>query len=108
MIEISIRLEGGLLRSCFIRGHARAGPKGRDIVCAAVSILAKTAWQTLSVRKGVTVLGRDAERGKFSLEVTAYGNQESFLAGVGAFLMEGLESVAREYPENCRVAIVKA
>jgi uncharacterized protein YsxB (DUF464 family) len=108
MIEISIHLEDGLLRSCFINGHAKAGPKGKDIVCAAVSILAKTAWQVLSVRKGVTVLGKAVERGEFSLEVTACKDQEAFLAGISAFLMEGFESVAREYPENCRVTVVKA
>jgi uncharacterized protein YsxB (DUF464 family) len=106
VIEISIRLEDGLLHSCFIRGHAKAGPKGQDIVCAAVSILAKTAWQTLSVRKGVTVLGKAAKRGEFSLEVIAYERQELFLAGISAFLMEGLESVVREYPENCKMTII--
>jgi uncharacterized protein YsxB (DUF464 family) len=107
MIEISIRLKDDLLRSCFIKGHAEVAPKGKDIVCAAVSILAKTTWQVLSVRKGVTVLGKAAKRGEFSLEVTACERQEFFLAGISAFLMEGLESVVREYPENCKITIIK-
>jgi uncharacterized protein YsxB (DUF464 family) len=107
MIEISIRLEDGFLRSCFIKGHAKAGPRGKDIVCAAVSVLARTAWQVLSVRKGITVLKRNPERGEFSLEVVVCEDEIPFLVGVSAFLMEGFESVAREYPKNCKVAIVR-
>ncbi|MDR0644628.1 MAG: ribosomal-processing cysteine protease Prp [Treponema sp.] len=105
MIEISIHFEDGLLRSCFIEGHAKAGPRGKDIICAAVSVLARTAWQVLSARKGVTVLGKAVKRGEFSFEVTACKGEEPFLAGVGAFLTEGLESVVRDYPKNCRVVI---
>jgi uncharacterized protein YsxB (DUF464 family) len=40
--------KAGLLRFCEVRGHAMAGPAGYDLVCAAVSVLIRTAFRVLS------------------------------------------------------------
>ena len=106
MIRAVLAFEGGLLKSCGISGHAGAGPKGADIVCAAVSVLARTAFKTLSARKGITVQGEFPERGEFRLEICSVNPENSeFLAGVGKFLGEGLLSVSGEYPDFCKVTI---
>ncbi|MCL2127433.1 MAG: ribosomal-processing cysteine protease Prp, partial [Treponema sp.] len=56
MIEIEAVLdENGVLKTCKATGHAGAGRKGADIVCAAVSVLMRTAVRALSGKKGVTV-----------------------------------------------------
>ncbi|MDR2551746.1 MAG: ribosomal-processing cysteine protease Prp [Treponema sp.] len=108
MITIKAVLDGaGLLKTCEIRGHAGAGKRGSDIVCSAVSVLAKTALMTLSGREGISVRGGPGERGSFSLETEALtGGGREFLAATGAFLLNGLESVAGEYPQNCGVTIL--
>jgi uncharacterized protein YsxB (DUF464 family) len=100
--------EAGLLRSCRIHGHAGAGPEGGDIVCAAVSVLARTALRTLSRREGITVRGEAPERGVVSMEIDYAGNGREFLSAAGAFLLEGLQSVAGEHPEYCVMHITKA
>jgi uncharacterized protein YsxB (DUF464 family) len=106
MIRADLVLEGGFLKSCRISGHANAGPKGADIVCAAVTVLARTAHKTLSQRKGITVLCDFPERGEFFLEVTGKtAENNEFLAGTGTFLKEGLLSIAKEFPGNCVVNI---
>ena len=106
MIKAELVLEGGLLKSCVISGHAGAGPKGADIVCAAVSVLARTAFQALSARDGISARGEFPERGEFSLEVLKISAENrEFLAGVGTFLVQGLLSVSKEYPEFCKVCI---
>jgi uncharacterized protein YsxB (DUF464 family) len=109
VIEIRAALDGGgLLRSCAISGHAGAGKRGTDIVCAAVSVLARTALQTLSAREGIELRGEAPERGIFRLEAeVSPENREArdFLAGAGAFLLEGLSSVARDYPDFCTMTI---
>ncbi|MDR2314605.1 MAG: ribosomal-processing cysteine protease Prp [Spirochaetaceae bacterium] len=108
MIQIQVILDGtGLLRRCEIRGHAGAGPKGGDIVCAAVSVLARAALGALSGREGIVVRGGPGgSRGEFSLETEARtGAARDFLAAAGAFLVEGLRSVAGEYPKNCTMTI---
>ncbi|MDR3276191.1 MAG: ribosomal-processing cysteine protease Prp [Treponema sp.] len=106
MIKIDAVLdETGLFRACKVWGHAGAGPKGGDIVCAAVSVLTKTAFTTLSSREGIMLRGGAPERGIFWMETDYSGAGREFLAGAGAFLMEGLKSVAELYPEHCRLNI---
>jgi len=110
LISAEIVLDGkGFLKSCKIEGHAGAGKRGEDVVCAAVSVLARTAFRTLSRADGVDVSGEAPARGAYGLKVVAFDGSnavaEGFLAGTTAFLVEGLSSVARDYPEQCTVLI---
>jgi uncharacterized protein YsxB (DUF464 family) len=108
MIHIEAALdEAGLLRSCRIHGHAGAGPKGSDIVCAAVSVLARTALQVLPRQEGITVRGEVPERGVIRMEIDYADAGKEFLSAAGAFLLEGLESVAGEYPDYCVMHITR-
>ena len=100
--------EAGLLKSCDIRGHAGAGKRGNDIVCAAVSVLARTALTVLSGREGIVVKGSAPQRGEFNLETEALNNEgRDFLDTTGSFLIEGLASVAGEYPQYCVMTVVR-
>lgn len=84
------------LRAC---GHANFGTRGNDIVCAAVSVLARTAESFLKNNAGVTV--RAPERGEFTLSVaeTTRQNNEQ-LRFLALFLTEGFNGLQRDYPEN--------
>lgn len=53
MIKIKIWREYGRITACEITGHAGAGAKGKDIVCAAVSALTETALLGLDRHAGV-------------------------------------------------------
>ncbi|MDR2516914.1 MAG: ribosomal-processing cysteine protease Prp [Spirochaetaceae bacterium] len=116
--------ETGLLVSCVITGHAEAGPKGSDIVCAAVSVLARTAWRTLSGREGIRLWGGAPERGVFRMETGLDGVANNgaanngrnggmadeariFLRAGGDFLLDGLASVSEMYPAYCVMTIRK-
>jgi uncharacterized protein YsxB (DUF464 family) len=106
MIVIEVTLdEGGLLRSCDVKGHAGAGKRGGDIVCAAVSVLSRTALRALSGRKGIVVRGGAPDRGVFRIETEVGASGREFLSGAGTFLIEGLRSVAEEYPDCCKMTI---
>lgn len=106
MIVADVALDGaGLLRSCRIEGHAGAGAKGEDPVCAAVSVLARTAALTLSRAEGFEISGSAPARGIFGFDVLAAPSETGFAAGVTSFLLEGLRSVAREYPNYCIVRV---
>jgi uncharacterized protein YsxB (DUF464 family) len=106
MIKAALVLEnGGLLRSCKVLGHAGAGRRGRDPVCAAVSVLVRTVSRVLSGREGVTVRSGAPERGELWLEVEGTAENREFLVAAGAFLSEGLLSVSGEFPEFCQVKI---
>ena len=110
MIEIEAVLDsGGVLRACKAAGHAGAGKTGSDIVCAAVSVLMRTAFSILSGRKGITIQGGAPEKGRMwlesGLEASDDGKGKDFLFAAGVFLLEGLKSIAQEYPNNCRITI---
>ena len=97
--------EAGLLRSCRVSGHAGAGKMGGDIVCAAVSVLSRTAVRVLSEREGISIRGDVPERGNFCLETDYNPEGRDFLAATGTFLIEGLLSVSEEFPDYCKVNI---
>jgi uncharacterized protein YsxB (DUF464 family) len=106
MITIDVAVDNaGLLMSCRAAGHAGAGPRGGDIVCAAVSVLLRTALRTLSGREGIQVRGGAPERGVLWLETGYTGEGRDFLSAAGAFLMEGIKSVSEEYPDYCALNI---
>ena len=95
--------EAGLLRSCGVSGHAGAGKRGSDIVCAAVSVLTRTIVRVLAGRQDVTIRGSIPEHGNFWMELDYTPESRDFLAGAGAFLVEGLLSVSAEFPGYCKV-----
>jgi len=106
VIEIEAVIEDdGTLRACKAAGHAGAGKAGNDIVCAAVSVLMRTALSVLSDRKGITLRGGAPDKGQLWLEAGYDAEGKGFLFAAGVFLIEGLRSVAQEYPKNCRLNI---
>jgi len=106
LIEIEAVMEDDrILRACKVLGHSGAGKSGTDIVCAAVSVLIRTAYGTLSGRNGISVQYGAPEPGSFWLEVDYNADGKDFLFAAGAFLIEGLRSVAQEFPMNCRLNI---
>ena len=97
--------EAGLLKSCRVSGHAGAGKRGGDIVCAAVSVLSRTFIRVLTGREGVKLRGSIPEQGNFWVETEYTAEGREFLAAAGAFLTEGLLSVSAEFPDYCKVVI---
>jgi len=95
----------GILRSCKASGHAGAGKTGSDIVCAAVSVLMRTAVRCLSGRKGITIRCEAPEPGFLNLETDYTADGKEFLYAAGVFLTDGLSSVAEEFPQNCMLTI---
>ncbi|MDR0585281.1 MAG: ribosomal-processing cysteine protease Prp [Treponema sp.] len=106
MIEIEVVVDQeGVLRDCRVLGHAGAGKAGADIVCAAVSVLMRSALKALSGRKGIRVRGGAPEPGFLWMEADYTAEGREFLSAAGVFLTEGLGSVAEEFPDYCRLNI---
>jgi uncharacterized protein YsxB (DUF464 family) len=108
LIRLEAALDGeGLVVEYRAGGHAGAGPEGADIVCAAVSALSRALLRALEGREGVRVSADAPERGEFHIELSYSIEAMSFLEGAGAVLLEGLSSVAEEYPEFCNLKITR-
>jgi len=106
MIQAELVLDrAGLFRSCRVLGHAGAGKRGEDTVCAAVSVLTRTIIRVLSGRKDITIRDSIPGEGNFYFDAEYTPEGREFLAGAGAFLVEGLVSVSTEFPDYCKVTI---
>jgi uncharacterized protein YsxB (DUF464 family) len=115
LIQIDAVLDkAGLLKSCTVKGHAgftggfwhkRTGKAGADIVCAAVSVLVRTALRLFSGKKGIEVRGAAPERGLLWMELDYTAEGRDFLSTAGEFLLEGLKGVSEDYPKNCKMTI---
>ncbi|MCR4627899.1 MAG: ribosomal-processing cysteine protease Prp [Treponema sp.] len=93
----------GVLKSCRAEGHSGYGKKGTDIVCSAISILVRTALQTLEDLEGVCIESDLTTRGivDFCVKQTEFSETiNAELAFAQKFLENGFSSLVSEYPEN--------
>jgi uncharacterized protein YsxB (DUF464 family) len=107
VISLRVRLHpGGLLAGFTASGHAGAGPKGEDIVCAAVTILLRTAAKVLAGEPGLTVEGQSPEPGvmRLALEPPPEAKRD-WVRGVTATLLRGLTDLAEEFPGRLELRI---
>jgi uncharacterized protein len=97
--------EEGALLSFEASGHADRGAKGFDVVCAAFSILARTAYRSLEALPGAKLRGRASEPGSMSFELLEPAESVGQAAGIAGFLITGMGDLAREYPDAVAVTI---
>ncbi len=86
-------------------GHAGFASEGKDIVCAAVTILIRTAMQLLSEQSGVDFKSDTSSRGNISFAASVAESDSLLrerLSCTGDFLAKGFESLAREFPDNIK------
>ena len=90
---------GACLLSFKAIGHAATGNKGHDIVCAAFSVLARTAYRALEGLPGIGIRGSAPEPGSLSFEVFKPATNVERAAGIAVFLVVGMDDLARDYPD---------
>ena len=104
---ISITLcsgEKGEFLKCKAVGHSGFAKKGCDVVCAAVSVLMRTAVLALEEKcmfdDALKVALLHQERGDMELEVLQCGEASlEYLIFLFGFLKLGFQSLMSEYPE---------
>jgi len=98
--------EQGLLRSFEARGHAGRASPGTDIVCAAFTVLARTAYTAMAGLPGLRVEGRARAEGMLDFTVEPLGAPERAGAvGMTLFLLEGLKGLVREFPAEVELRV---
>jgi uncharacterized protein len=100
MIRAKVVVDAGeRLLSFEATGHSAAGDRGYDIVCAAFSVLARTAYRSLDALPGIELRGSAPKPGSLSFEVRRHAASAERAAGIADFLIAGLGDLARDYPE---------
>jgi len=93
----------GSFKSCTASGHAEFAVKGKDIVCAAVSSLLRTAIQVLE--KSIVVKTETPSRGNlaFCVEDLSQSCNKERLVCTADFIRSGIKSLSEEYPMNVQL-----
>ena len=92
--------------ACRITGHSGQAEAGRDIVCAAVSILGCTCVNSLESVCGIIPLVTENDAGVLSFQLPEINPEENEKAQIlmGA-LKQGLTDLADAYPRNVTLTI---
>jgi uncharacterized protein len=103
VIKVLIKIDSDqILKEITIEGHSNLSLKGKDIVCASVSVLAYTAYLSFK-----TIPSTDMEfvdNDKFFIKIKRYDH--SFmgeLLGISLFLMTGLKALEKDHGINVRI-----
>ncbi len=103
MINISISCnEYGCISEITASGHSGQKIRGFDVVCAAVSVLLRTAGELVSREPGVEFTADAGEPGNMFLRIESCRAEKfEWLRGVSEFLITGIEGIQKEFPNNC-------
>jgi len=89
-------------------GHAGAGEYGRDIVCAAVSVLLQTLANevTEAARAGLLAVGVVAHGdGWMKVEMTPTDQTQDMADAWVELVQDGIDALAESYPENVELEV---
>lgn len=106
MISATLYLGEDGYTACRITGHSGQAEAGRDIVCAAVSILGCTCVNALESVCGIIPLVTENDAGVLSFQLPETNPEENAKAQIlmGA-LKQGLTDLADSYPRNVTLTI---
>ncbi|MDK2821019.1 MAG: uncharacterized protein PWP31_984 [Clostridia bacterium] len=99
----------GSYKGFSIKGHAGYAPKGQDIVCAAVSALAQTAYLSLKkqLKKEPQLINKDGYY-ECNLPLGLSHDEEEKAAIILKTIKTGLKAIATDYSDFIEVkSIVK-
>ena len=95
MIRVTLRMSGGEITGFECKGHAGFAEEGRDIVCAAVSILTTTCVNALESVAGVKPEAQ-AKDGRMAVSLPADAGHDAQV--ILRSMRQGLSDLAEEYP----------
>lgn len=95
----------GRIRGFEAAGHSERGSRGDDIVCAAFTVLARTAFRALEALPGIELEGTAPEPGSLSFEVLKSAESAERAAGIADSLVLGISDLVRDFPDAVAFSI---
>ena len=106
MITIIFTDNGKAEYTLEVKGHANYGEEGKDIVCAAVSVLYQTAAAVLEENKTMLKsLNYDQVKGDSTLTVTPKDEYQGNVQAILITILTGFNLMATNYPHNVKLVI---
>ena len=109
MIQIEIRLDQrGALLGFTVSGHAGSAPKGEDLVCAAVTVLFRTAARLLQLQPDIRIRGDASDSGRMQLRIEQLpAEKRQWLDGLSDFLLRGSRDLQEESPKAIALNVIE-
>lgn len=105
MIRVVIERDGtGRIWGYSAQGHAGSGPRGRDIVCAAVSVLTDSAFLGLE-RHLQRKLKWKAEAGNLAVQLQE--EPDSATEAIMNTVVLGLQEIEKIHPDKVRISEIR-
>jgi uncharacterized protein YsxB (DUF464 family) len=87
-------------------GHGGRASAGKDIACAAFSVLARTAYEVLAALPGADLEGSAPKPGELRFSVRRIAPESGERAsGIADFLLAGISGLEREFPGQVALTI---
>jgi uncharacterized protein YsxB (DUF464 family) len=109
VVRIDIRLDQQkALRGFSVSGHAGSGPRGEDIVCAAVTVLFRTAARLLELQPDIRIRGSASEKGRMELQIEELpARRRRWIEGLSDFLVRGSRDLQEENPKAIALRVTE-
>ena len=109
MIDVRVLTDSsGCLKQLSAAGHSGSSEKGKDILCAAVTVILRTAARVLQGREKTAVTVLADECGQFKMIVQPFPDPDKeWFNGVSDMVIWGLMDLRDEYPGNIRLKLSK-
>ncbi|OHD30589.1 MAG: hypothetical protein A2087_14365 [Spirochaetes bacterium GWD1_61_31] len=96
----------GIIRRVRADGHAGKAAAGNNLLCAAITVLLRSLFESWSRYPGVTLDGAAARPGQLAFRLEAFDPAlTATLRGGSDILLVGLAGLQREYPDGLVVEI---
>ncbi|MCL2791910.1 MAG: ribosomal-processing cysteine protease Prp [Spirochaetaceae bacterium] len=87
-------------------GHAGKSPAGENIICAAVSVLLRSAYRTIVKNSKVEACINAKSEGSLYFRVIQYEeSQAEWLKGISDYLLTGIKDIKTESPDSIKIII---
>jgi hypothetical protein len=91
-----------------VNGHSNFDKKGKDIVCAAVSILVYTIYLSLKKLPSIKIEYKDDKKDSVFLSLKKYSNElEGEIRGITIFLINGINLLSEKYKSNVKLDLIE-
>ena len=107
MICVTVTIDGnGVLNRVEATGHSTASVRGENIVCAAATVLIRTAARLLDSDADIKITGSARSRGALDFSVVRIDDgKHGYVRAVGDYLMRGITDLQEEFPDECVLKI---
>ena len=107
ILKIDICLNSNnIIKYVSAEGHAGDSPAGKNIICAAVSVLIRSAYRTIVKNSKVEACITAKNEGSLYFRIIKFDeSQTEWLKGISDYLLTGIKDIESESPDSVKIVI---